>query len=145
MGSGDPLIHQDSIPGYVIDVAESDLVRARQAYPRVMALLSERVLPQRERQAAKEAERNREMLAKRPNGKAITAYQDFLDRAWWKHWRRREDMVEKIGALDRYIALTIVAAHGRQSIYEFVESGIRPDASLQVFALDDDYSFGILS
>ena len=54
-------------------------------------------------------------------------------------------MLTAITPLDRYIALTIVAAHGRRSIYEFVDSRIRPDASVQVFAFDDDYSFGILS
>lgn len=145
MVSGDPLIHQNSIPGYVIDVDESDLVRAKQAYPRVMNLLSERVLPERQKQAAKEAARNREMLAKRPDGKPVTAFQDFLAKSWWKHWRRRNDMVDTIAKLDRYIALTIVAAYERMSIYEFVDAGIRPDASVQVFAFEDDYSFGILS
>lgn len=145
MISGDPLIHQNSIPGYVIDVAESDIVKARQAYPRVMTLLSERVLPERQQQAAKEIARNEAMLAKRPNGKPVTAFQGFLARSWWKHWRRRGDMVETITALNRYVALTIVAAHGRKSIYEFVDADIRPDASVQVFALDDDYSFGILT
>src|SRR5207245_2724603 len=56
----------------------------------------------------------------------------------------RADMVEAISALDRYIALSIVAVVGRPSIYAFLSPAIRPAAALQVFAFNDDYSFGIL-
>jgi hypothetical protein len=54
-------------------------------------------------------------------------------------------MVQAISKLDRYIALSIVAVVGRPSIYAFVSADIWPAASLQVFAFDDEYSFGILT
>ena len=50
-------------------------------------------------------------------------------------------MIEKISKLDRYIACGRVT---KRPIFEFVDSKIRPNDSLQVFAIDDDYSFGIL-
>ncbi|WP_185996152.1 DNA methyltransferase [Nocardioides campestrisoli] len=145
MISGEPLIWLNGVPGYVMDVGESDIVSARHKYPSVMALLTDRVLPERRKAAAKEARRNEEMLAEKPDGKPVTAYQDFLAKRWWKHWRRRDDMLTAFAPLTRYIALTRVAAAQRTSIYVFVDPAIRPDDSLQLFALDDDYSFGVLS
>lgn len=145
MISGDPMIHTTTVPGYVIDVGEKDVVKAKSAYPEVMKHLAQVVLPNRQEAAAKERERNQALLAGNPGGKPVTARQDFLDKSWWRHWRRREDMLATLSELDRYIALVRVAAEGRRSIYQFVDSTIRPDDSLQIFALDDDYSFGILS
>jgi len=54
-------------------------------------------------------------------------------------------MLRVFKSMDRYIALTIVAAEERKSVYQFVDTSIRPDASVQVFTFDDDYSFGVLS
>jgi hypothetical protein len=110
-----------------------------------MKLLTARVLPNRQEAAEKEHERNVALLSKNPKGEQVLVRKEFLERSWWRHWRRREEMLEALAPLDRYIALTIVAAEGRRSIYEFVSSAIRPDASVQVFVFDDDYSFGILS
>ncbi|MCA2303179.1 class I SAM-dependent DNA methyltransferase [Mycobacterium intracellulare] len=143
--SGDPLIHSNSVPGYVIDIGERDLVKANIDYPQVMKLLKTRVLPQRQEAAKTEQKRNEELLAKNPNGKTVSVRQDFLERSWWRHWRRREDMLRALHQLDRYIALVRTAAEGRRSIYQFIDSDIRPDDSLQVFAFDDDYAFGVLS
>jgi hypothetical protein len=50
-------------------------------------------------------------------------------------------MLEALAAKRRYIACSRVT---RRPIFEFVSSEIRPGDALQVFALDDDYSFGIL-
>ncbi|KXP08736.1 DNA methyltransferase [Tsukamurella pseudospumae] len=144
MVSGDPLIHLNTVPGYVIDIAEDDLIKAKIAYPEVMSILAERVLPGRKLAAEKEANNNAKALAANPKAKPKKHHTNFFAR-WWKHSYRREDMLAAITPLERYIALTIVAGQGRRSIYEFVASSIRPDASVQVFALDDDYSFGVLS
>ncbi|OHU62763.1 DNA methyltransferase [Mycobacteroides chelonae] len=145
MMSGDPLINSNGIPGYVIDVAESDLVKAKTIYGDVMKILSAKVLPNRQAAAAKEQQRNEVMLAKNPKGKPVTVRKDFLEKSWWRFWRRREDMLAALTEVGRYIALVRVAAEGRRSIYQFLDSAIRPDDSLTVFALNDDYSFGILS
>jgi hypothetical protein len=53
-------------------------------------------------------------------------------------------MLEAISGLRRYIALSIVAVESKPSLYAFVSPQIWPAASLQVFAFEDDYSFGIL-
>jgi hypothetical protein len=53
-------------------------------------------------------------------------------------------MVNAIGSLSRYIALSRVAVLTRQSVYAFISPEIRPADALQVFAFEDDYSFGIL-
>ena len=143
--SGDPLIHSTTTSGYIVDVAEADLIKAEIRYPEVMKLLVERVLPDRKAAADKEAKRNEELLAKNPDGKPVTVRRNFLDRSWWRHWRRRRDMLIAFQGLKRYIALVRVAAEGRMPIYQFVDTSIRPDDSLQLFAFDDDYSFGILS
>ncbi|MBB5235860.1 class I SAM-dependent DNA methyltransferase [Deinococcus budaensis] len=60
---------------------------------------------------------------------------------WWKHWRGRGELIEKIASLPRYVACGQVT---KRPIFEFVSSGIRPNAALIVFPLADDYSFGIL-
>lgn len=143
--SGDPMIKQNTVPGYIIDVDETDALKAKIAYPEVMKLLRERVLPDREAKANKERQRNDTLLAKDPNGKPVTVRQDFLQRSWWRHWRRREEMLTTFEGLNRYIALVRVAAEGRLSIYQFIDTSVRPDDSLQLFAFDDDYSFGVLS
>jgi hypothetical protein len=53
-------------------------------------------------------------------------------------------MLAELARLDRYIALSRVAIERRQSPYVFVSTDIRPADALQIFAFDDDYSFGIL-
>ena len=50
-------------------------------------------------------------------------------------------MLNKFKGISRYIACVRVT---RRPIFDFVSTKIRPNDSLQVFALDDDYSFGIL-
>ena len=143
--SGDPLISKLVPNTYVIDVPDVDLLAARARIPAVMDYLEEKALPNRRQSAEKKANRNAELLAKNSAAKPVLAFTNFLNKSWWRHWRRRDDMLEAISKLDRYIALTIVAAKGRMSIYQFVDKSIRPDASLQVFTIDDDYSFGVLS
>lgn len=143
--SGEPMLHTRSIETFVLDVAEDDLVRARTRYPKTMQLMTERVLPGWQASAAKEAEKAVKTLAANPNAKPVRTYRDFLAKKWWHHWRRREDMITAFERVDRYIALTRVAAEGRMSVYVFVDPSIRPDDSLATFALDDDYSFGVLS
>jgi hypothetical protein len=62
-------------------------------------------------------------------------------RHWWKFWRGRPEMLEKISLIPRYVACARVT---KRPIFEFVSSSIHPNDALQVFPLSDDYSFGIL-
>jgi hypothetical protein len=104
------------------------------------------VLPLRELAAADEIKNNLEAVAANPKFKPKKHHQNFLN-TWWRHAYRRDDMINALEDLEhrRYIGLSIVAAEDRASIYNYISTDVRPDASLQVFAFDDDYSFGILS
>lgn len=62
-------------------------------------------------------------------------------RHWWKFWRGRIEMLDKIATIPRYIACVRVT---KRPIFEFIDSAIHPNDALQVFPLPDDYSFGIL-
>jgi SAM-dependent methyltransferase len=60
---------------------------------------------------------------------------------WWKFWRERSEMMDKISQMPRYMACARVT---KRPIFEFISSNIHPNDALQVFTLSDDYSFGIL-
>jgi hypothetical protein len=144
MTSGDPLLHQLQPSMFVIDLPFADASEAAAEAPGALAHLREHALPGRQEAAQREANRNAEARAVNPRAKLNRHHERFLS-VWWRHAYRRDDMVRATGALSRYIALTRVAAEGRKSVYQFVDSSIRPDDSLTVLALDDDYSFGVLS
>jgi hypothetical protein len=144
MIGGDSLISKLGVEEYVIDIPSVDAVEAEAVAAGAMTHLRGIVLPLRIEKAKKEADRNAKALAKEESGRTNRHHEKFL-RAWWRHAYRRDDMLDAIANLGRYIALTIVSAESRKSIYQFVDTAIRPDASLQVFAFNDDYSFGVLS
>lgn len=129
---------------YVIDIDAPDVMQAElQAGSGVMEYLRTTVLPDRQASAAREADKNDRLLDANP-GRNVTWHQrNFLDKWWQLGWRRQE-MVSAITGLSRYIALSRVAVWTRQSVYAFVDPEIRPADALQVFAFEDDYSFGIL-
>lgn len=142
---GDELLHKIEIDRWVIDLPHTDGLEVQRDAPGLLAhLKAEGVLAARQAAADKEAKRNRELLAANPNAKPEVARTKFMD-VWWTHWRRRADMVKEIEKRDKYIALTILAAWERQSVYAFVPSHVRPSALLQAFPFDDNYTFGILS
>lgn len=60
---------------------------------------------------------------------------------WWKFWRSRSEMIQKVSLVPRYIACSRVT---RRPVFDFVSPDIHPNDALQVFPLPDDYSFGIL-
>ena len=131
-------------PGrYVIDIPSDDAAGAAR-WKAALAHVRQHVLPTRQGRATNEAERNAEVLTRNPNAKVNWHHRRFLE-FWWQHSYRRADMVRSIAKLERYIALSIVAVEDRPSIYAFVSPDIWPAASLQVFAFDDDYSFGLLT
>lgn len=153
-GSADvifPLVGGDSMlktlkpDRFIIDVPDKELMDAEFKYPAVMRHLREHALPHWLAEAEKEESKNAALVKSNPNGRPVLVKTQFLNSGWWRHWRRREEMLEAYSGLDRYIALTIVAAKDRLSVYQFVDASIRPNALLQVFAFEDDYSFGVLS
>jgi len=128
---------------YVIDIPATEAASATR-WKGALAHVRQHVLPVRQERAAKEAEGNAKARARNPRAAVNRHHERFLE-FWWQQSYRRADMVASIAELDRYIALSIVAVANRPSIYAFVSAEIWPAASLQVFAFDDDYSFGILT
>jgi hypothetical protein len=90
------------------------------------------VLPTRE----KKAEQGKDKEGKlRPHHKA------FLSR-WWQLSFGRPELILLLNKLPRYLVISLVS---KRPIFVFISSEIRPSNLLQIFALADDYSFGLLS
>lgn len=129
---------------FIIDIDAPDAMSAQALAPDAYEHVKKHVLPTRQQRAQEEAERNAE-LRKADPGRTVTWHQkNFLDR-WWRLGWRRGDMVSAIGGLSRYIVLSRVSVWTRPSIYAFVSPEVRPSDALNVFAFEDDYSFGILN
>lgn len=133
---GDDLLgRSDGAPGrHVIDFGARDELQARAftaAYQRVAA----RVLPDRRAALQREQARNAGVP-----GRGNHHHAAFHAR-WWQLSYRRPELLAAIAPLPRYIAC---ARLSRRPIFEFVDSAVRPGDALVVFALADDYSFGVL-
>jgi hypothetical protein len=89
------------------------------------------VLPYVAELARKERE-----ATKQPTGQD----QSWLE-SWWQHFRARTELIDKIEAKARYLVCSRVT---KRPIFMFLSSKVRPSDALTCFALDDDYSFGIL-
>jgi hypothetical protein len=129
---------------WIIDLPQIDSLLASTAAPAAYERLRAAVLPIREAAAAEEAQRNAEVLAARPTARPNRHHENFLS-GWWRLGYRREEMLDRLAPLDRYIATSRVASEERLTVFAFVDATIRPGDSLSVFSLDDDYSFGVLS
>ena len=64
-----------------------------------------------------------------------------LRQNWWLHGRPRIEMRQALSGLPRYIATSQVSKH---RLFSFAANDVLPDATLIVFARDDDYFFGVL-
>lgn len=124
---------------YVIDFRGKNVLDAEK-FGDIYDQIKASVLPQRKAAAKKEEERNSVVLAGDPQGKVNKHHANFLKK-WWIMSYPREDMMDKILQLSRYIVCGQVT---KRPIFEFVSSDINPNAALMVFAYEDDYSFGIL-
>jgi hypothetical protein len=113
----------------ILDFGERDLLAAQQ-FPKALALVKQNVLPKRQKAAEKgegdEEERSHHV--------------QFLEK-WWQLSYRRTDLLKAIAGLPRYLACSRVTS---RPILFFVGAGVKPGDALQVFAFDDDYSFGVL-
>ena len=115
---------------FVIDFSHYDLIQAS-TYKILFQQLEKKVLPDVEKKAKEEEEG-----ITKPNGRVAQL------NMWWKMWRRREDMLTETSKLTRYISCARVT---KRPIFQFISSEIRPNDALMVFALEDDYSFGIIN
>jgi hypothetical protein len=115
---------------WVIDFQKMDLFDAKH-FEAPFRRIEKTVLPHITEYAERERERS---------GESIGQDQTWL-RSWWQHFRCRKEMIDAIGQLSRFLACAEVT---KRPIFCFVDPGIRPDHTLEAFAFDDDYSFGIL-
>jgi SAM-dependent methyltransferase len=130
--TGDDLLSPEGAPSrFVIDLNHCDDLFAAMQHGQAFKRVQELVLPDMKKAAEEE---------RQTTGKNTGPRQAHFDR-WWKFWRGRQEMLDKIASLNRYIACARVT---KRPIFEFVASPIRPNDALQVFAVADDYSFGVL-
>jgi len=113
---------------FVIDFEQLSVVDAAN-FKEAFARIRDSVLPKREAGAKKDA-----------HGTVRPHHEQFLSR-WWQLAWGRADLLHAIGGFPRYLACSRVT---KRPLFVFVRGDIRPGDSLQVFAFDDDYSFGIL-
>ena len=64
-----------------------------------------------------------------------------LRKNWWLHGRPRIEMRKALEGLPRYIGTSQVARH---RLFSFIDGSILPDATIVVFAREDDYFLGVL-
>ncbi len=114
----------------VIDFQTLDVISA-QSYPEPFNHLRREVLPHITALANEEREKT---------GKETGQNQNWLN-TWWRHFRPREELINKLNTLPRYLTCSRVT---KRPIFVFISSEIRPGDALSCFALSDDYSFGIL-
>ncbi len=124
---------------FVIDFHPRDIMASR-AYKYAFELIENEVLPTRVRAAKEEETRNKTVLDESPKAKVNRHHRNFLNK-WWLLSYARQEMIEKIAPLRRFISCGQVT---KRPVFEFISSTIRPNAALMVFPLPDDYSFGIL-
>ncbi len=116
---------------YIIDLNNVKDVVTAMRYGSAFKHLEENVMPAMKANAEEEREKT-----KKDNGPRQSHFQ-----TWWRHWRGRQEMLSKISSMSRYI---VCARHTKRPIFEFVHPSIHPGDALQVFPLEDDYSFGIM-
>jgi hypothetical protein len=124
---------------YVIDFYPRDQFEA-QRYEKPFHRVKTLVLPDRKAAANREAERTRSALADDSDARVNRHHANFLAK-WWLMSYPRGELMAKLSTVARYIGCGQVT---KRPIFEFIESGIHPNAALIAFPLQDDYSFGVL-
>ena len=126
---GREIVSGDGLPQrYIIDFGDRSIVEARK-YAGAFKRIQDMVLPDVQKRADEEHE-------------SENARKQHLEK-WWMHWRHRSDMKDAIRALHgRYI--TASRTQRWPFVFTFMSSRVLPGDKLQVFAFDDDYSFGII-
>lgn len=125
---------------YVIDFRKAKNVFEVASYKELYDYIHENVYPLFKKKADDEVKRNEAAKKVNPDYKEKKDHQSAF-KTWYKLFRSRGELMDHIEQIDRYIACSCVT---KRPIFEFISSKINPNAALQVFPLDDDYSFGIL-
>jgi hypothetical protein len=128
---GRELLSENLQGRWVIDFQSMDIIAARN-YKLPFAHVSLVVLPYVQELAEIEANQT---------GKNTGQEQSWF-KTWWRHFRPRTELIDKIEKVNRYIVCSRVT---KRPIFVFLSSNWRPGDALSCFAFDDDYSFGTLS
>jgi hypothetical protein len=129
--NGSDLLTQETTDSYVIDFGTLSKEEASH-YKGAFNWVKTHVLPDRERKADE---------SKNSKGKQRPHHKGFLKR-WWQLSFPMPELISLISKQNRYLAISLVT---QRPIFAFVSKEVRPSNLLQVFCLEDDYSFGILS
>ena len=128
--TGRELLSDFQVNRWIIDFRDMDIITA-QTYRSAFDHCRRYVLPEVQRVCEKTTSDHSDMAAARC---------EHLQR-WWQFWNRRDELNAALKPLHRYIGCSRVT---RRPIMAFVSTRICPSDLVQVFAFDDDYSFGIL-
>lgn len=128
--TGRELLDEFRIERWAIDFGDRDILAAAQ-FARALDHCKRKVLPA-VRKSYEDALQTRSDMA--------GARKEHLDR-WWQFWNRRDELSSALKEIRRYIACSRVT---RRPVMVFLSADICPSDLVQVFALDDDYSYGIL-
>lgn len=126
---GREIVSGDGLPKrYMIDFGEKTIIEAGQ-YVGAFKRIQSRVLPDIQKRADEEHE-------------SENVRSQHLEK-WWMHWRHRAEMKTAIKRMHgRYI--TASRTQRWPFVFIFMSSTVLPGDKLQVFAFDDDYSFGVI-
>lgn len=129
--------HRSKPSRYVIDFSGMGLLEA-QKFAKLYKRIETGALPDRQKAAVEETERNSDLSNSGARGNQHHA--NFLKK-WWQMSYPRETLMKDISRINRYIVCGQVT---KRPIFDFVSTKINPNAALTVFAHEDDYTFGIL-
>jgi hypothetical protein len=102
---------------WVIDFADFPLEVATSKYPIALAILRERVLPEREHDPAQM-------------------------KRWWQFWNNRMGLRKALSSFERFAVASRV---GKRLLLVWADPTWRPSDACNVFGFDDDYNFGLCS
>jgi hypothetical protein len=128
--TGRELLDDFKLSRFIIDFGNRDMLEAS-AFPSAFAHCKKHVLPAVEQSVAN---------AEHSDSDMVDARREHLGR-WWQLWNRRDELSSVLKTMPRYIGCSRVT---RRPVMIFISSKICPSDALQVFTLDDDYSFGVL-
>jgi hypothetical protein len=128
--TGREMLDEFKIERWVIDFGNRGMVEAS-SFKSAFAYCKQHVLPAVE-QSLRDAEAADSDMA--------PARKEHVGR-WWQLWNRRDELSAVLRTIPRYIGCSRVT---RRPVMVFISSRICPSDLVQVFALEDDYSFGIL-
>ncbi|WP_312301965.1 DNA methyltransferase [Diaphorobacter nitroreducens] len=141
---GDDALSTGKPARWLLDFERKTIVEA-QAYPVPLKRIQDQVLPDR-MEKAKALPDGDEDAQGNDDGdedevkKGRAHHQAFLAK-WWQLSYGRPKLSEAVASIPRYLACSRVT---KRPIFFFVDSAIKPGDAMQIFALADDYSFGIL-